>query len=407
MPFPATVIPRHAPFICQSCRSIASEAPRHKTDILFSITPDRSEVSRLLALVEDRNNWAGMRAERTDLLEKVQSDTLWQDDADKAIAYQKRLSQLEDALNEYDSYLTKHNEITDLLELAQEEQDPALCDDITADLHSLREQLERFSLRLMMSEEADRNGCFLELRAGAGGAEACDWVSILARMYERWGVSQSHDVKVVDDVKGEVAGLKSATLQISGEYAYGWCKHEAGVHRFVRMSPFDANNKRHTSFVSVQVYPAFESDGASDVRRIEIPPGDIKIDVMRAQGAGGQHVNTTESAVRIVHLPTGIMVTCQSQRSQHQNKAVAIQMLQAKLYERELRAKMQAKADQRADLADNAWGSQIRSYVLHPYKMIKDVRTGYERGDVDKVLDGDLNAFMEAALLHFGRKSMG
>lgn len=293
-------------FICNHCRHAATTS--QKTDMLASVSEDKSEVDRLLTLVKSRKPWDDMRAERRDLLEKVQSDTLWQEDASKAVAYQKRLSHLEDALQEYDSYIDKGVEISDLMQLAQEEQDTALFDDLADELLELRENLEKFSLRLMMSEEADKNGCFIEMRAGAGGAESCDWVSILTRMYGRWGASQAHDVRVVDEVRGEIAGLKSATLQINGDFAYGWCKYEAGVHRFVRMSPFDANNKRHTSFVSVQVFPAFDSDSNMDAKKIEIPPGDIKMEAMRAQGAGGQHVNTTESAVRIVHLPTGITV---------------------------------------------------------------------------------------------------
>ncbi|KAI9092355.1 hypothetical protein DFS34DRAFT_653019 [Phlyctochytrium arcticum] len=394
------------PYTCNSCRKLATKAEHDTSDatVLQSLNTEKAEVLRLLGLVKSQRQWQKLREEQSALQQEVQSDSLWQDDANAAIKYQKRLSRLDETLKEHDGYVNKGQELLDLLDLAEEENDYALIQDVAQDLLPFRSTLEKYSLRLLMAEEADKNGCFLEIRAGAGGVESCDWVSILGRMYQRWGASEGHTVKAVDEVRGDVAGLKSATLQISGEYVYGWCKHEAGVHRFVRVSPFDANGKRHTSFVSVQVYPAFDAEGSQDGKNMEIPPGDLRVDVMRAQGAGGQHVNTTESAVRMVHLPTGITVSCQNERSQHQNRAVALQMIQAKLYERELRAQAQAKAEHRAELAENAWGSQIRSYVLQPYKMIKDARTGYERGDVDRVLDGDLNGFMEAALVHLGKK---
>ncbi|KAJ3036817.1 hypothetical protein HDV00_002370 [Rhizophlyctis rosea] len=338
-----------------------------------------------------------------------QSDQIWSDDAQRAIASQKRLSQVTDMLKEYDSFQRRAEDAKELLpytlrllgsiptDLAQEENDAGLLDDVTSDLTALEENLDRYTFKLLMSEEADQNGCFIELRAGSGGTESQDWVQIIMRMYEKWGLSQDFEVKIVDELKGEVAGLKSATLQMTGEYAYGWCKNESGIHRFVRISPFDSNSKRHTSFISVQVYPSFEASNSS-MKDIELPPGDLKIETMRAQGAGGQHVNKTESAIRITHVPTGITVSCQTERSQHMNRATAMQMLKAKLYQKELQAQAQARADQHAGLADMSWGSQIRSYVMQPYQMIKDLRTGYERGDVQNVLDGDLSGYMEAAL---------
>ncbi|KAJ3156915.1 hypothetical protein HDU86_003450 [Geranomyces michiganensis] len=379
------------------------------SDTLDSIAKDISEVTRLLALVAGRNAWPDLEAERTALRKVISSDTLWEEDAAKAIESQKRFSHLDDVLNEYNSFVSKNAEIHSMLELAQDDDDGGqLLEELAGELSTLREDLERYSLRLMMSDEADKSGCFIEFRAGAGGAEACDWVQIILRMYERWATSSTQgfaEVRILDEVRGDVAGLKTATLQIVGDYAYGWCKHETGVHRFVRQSPFDSSNRRHTSFVAVQVTPALDAAGGGPegAKYIDIPAGDIKLEAMKAQGAGGQHVNTTESAVRITHLPTGIAVACQSQRSQHQNRAVAMQMLQSKLYQLELRAKAQAKAEQHAELDTAAWGSQIRSYVMHPYKMIKDLRTGFERGDVDRVLDGDLGGFMEAALVKLGK----
>ncbi|KAJ3001909.1 hypothetical protein HKX48_002627, partial [Thoreauomyces humboldtii] len=375
----------HRPMSTASSPSAAKVA----SDMLTTVSDDRAEIDRLLALVQGRNSWDELEAERKDLVSKVQSDTLWQEDPTNAILYQKRLSQLDDALNERNGFLDKSAELQDMLVLAQEETDSELLREVSEEHETLRTALSSYSLRLMMSEEADRNGCFLEIRAGAGGAEACDWVSILSRMYERWAVApgQGYEARTVDEVRGDIAGHKAITIQILGDYAYGWCKHEQGVHRFVRISPFDTANRRHTSFVSVQVSPVFDAQsGPTGAKYIEIPAGDIKLEAMKAQGAGGQHVNTTESAVRITHLPTGIAVGCQTQRSQHQNRAVAMQMLQSKLYERELRAKALDKANQYAELGEMAWGSQIRSYVMHPYKMIKDLRTGYERGDVDRVL---------------------
>ncbi|KAI8818217.1 uncharacterized protein EV422DRAFT_194518 [Fimicolochytrium jonesii] len=411
-----SILPRSFPY--QPIRGVATSPtdplpPPAATGTDASITSDdQRTVTGLLERIGGRRDWAQLSKEREELQQKVQSNTLWEDNANEAIAYQKRLSKLDDQLNEYNGFREKEAEIAELLSLAQEENDAGLLEEVGAELTSLRANLEAYSLRLMMCEEADEAGCFIELRAGAGGAEACDWVSMLSRMYQRWadtssptGTRQEFECRLIDEVKGEIAGNKSVVLQIVGSYAYGWCKHEAGVHRFVRISPFDSTNRRHTSFVSVNVFPSSGGGGEeSSAKNIELNPGDMKVETMRAQGAGGQHVNTTDSAVRITHLPTGIVVACQSQRSQHQNKAVALDMLRAKLYERELRAKEQAKADQHAELTDAAWGSQIRSYVLHPYKMIKDLRTGYERRDVDRVLDGDVDSFMEQALLQLGKK---
>ncbi|KAJ3187705.1 hypothetical protein HDU85_006098 [Gaertneriomyces sp. JEL0708] len=364
-----------------------------------SLNESYSETTRLFELISSRADWRALQTERGSLRKLCEDETLWERDPNKAVELGKRLKALEESLEQYEDTKRRYEELREMVDLAQEEQDTALLTEVSTDLQDLLSDLQKYSLQLLMSSEADQNGCFIEFRAGAGGAEACDWVQMLVRMYERWAVAQGHSVKLVDELKGEIAGLKSATLHVDGPYAYGWCKHEAGVHRFVRQSPFDSNERRHTSFVSLQVFPATSS---SSEPLVEIQPNEIKVDVMRAQGAGGQHVNTTESAVRIVHIPTGTMVTCQNQRSQHQNRAVAMQMLQSKLYQRQLQEQADAKSAQRDNLDPNAWGSQIRSYVLHPYKMIKDLRTGHDRSDVENVLDGDLEGFMEAALVHFG-----
>jgi peptide chain release factor 2 len=260
-------------------------------------------------------------------------------------------------------------------------------------LRDLKARVQKMEIESLLSGEADANDAYLEVNAGAGGTEAQDWAHMLRRMYVRWAESQDYKVEQIAETEGEEAGIKSATLRISGHNAYGWLKSESGVHRLVRISPFDSQARRHTSFASVWVYPVID-----DRIEIEILDKDVRVDTFRSSGAGGQHVNTTDSAVRLTHIPTGIVVGCQSGRSQHQNRAQAWDMLRARLYERELKRReeeAQATADQKSDIG---WGNQIRSYVLQPYQMIKDVRTNVERTDSKKVLDGDITEFLEAAL---------
>jgi peptide chain release factor 2 len=260
-------------------------------------------------------------------------------------------------------------------------------------LRDLKARVQKMEIESLLSGEADANDAYLEVNAGAGGTEAQDWAHMLRRMYVRWAESQGYKVEQIAETEGEEAGIKSATLRISGHNAYGWLKSESGVHRLVRISPFDSQARRHTSFASVWVYPVID-----DRIEIEILDKDVRVDTFRSSGAGGQHVNTTDSAVRLTHIPTGIVVGCQSGRSQHQNRAQAWDMLRARLYERELKRReeeAQATADQKSDIG---WGNQIRSYVLQPYQMIKDVRTNVERTDSKKVLDGDITEFLEAAL---------
>jgi peptide chain release factor 2 len=248
-------------------------------------------------------------------------------------------------------------------------------------------------LESLLSGEADPNDCYLEVHAGAGGTESQDWTEMLLRMYTRWAEQHGYKVEYIEESPGEEAGLKSATVRVSGHNAYGWLKTESGVHRLVRISPYDAASRRHTSFASVGVYPVID-----DAIEIEVVDSDVRVDTYRASGAGGQHVNRTDSAVRMTHIPTGIVVQCQSDRSQHRNRAQAMEMLKARLYERELQMREEQAQAEHAAKTDIGWGHQIRSYVLHPYKMVKDLRTSVEKGNAEGVLDGDLDPFLQAAL---------
>jgi peptide chain release factor 2 len=278
-------------------------------------------------------------------------------------------------------------------ELADAEGDEASFQEAIAELKRLKDQAARAELEALLSGEADGNDCYVEINAGAGGTESQDWAEMLERMYSRWANAHGMSVDVIEETPGEQAGIKSATLQIKGTNAYGWLKTEAGVHRLVRISPYDSNARRHTSFASVWSYPVVD-----DTINIEINPADVRTDTYRASGAGGQHVNKTDSAVRLTHNPTGVVVACQSERSQHQNRDRAWKMLRARLYELELQkreAAAQAVEDQKTDIG---WGHQIRSYVLQPYQLVKDLRTDVETSDTQGVLDGDLDAFMGASL---------
>ena len=280
-----------------------------------------------------------------------------------------------------------------LAELAEEEGDEGTLDEVERELAKLKEQVDRLQLESMLSGEADHNDAFLQVAAGAGGTESQDWAEMLLRMYLRWAEQHGYKAEWIEESEGEEAGIKSATVKILGENAYGWLKTEAGVHRLVRISPFDGNARRHTSFASVSVSPVID-----DRIEIEILDKDLKVDTYRASGAGGQHVNRTDSAVRLTHLPTGIVAACQNDRSQHRNRAQAMDMLRAKLYELELSKRRAASDAAEAQKMDTTFGSQIRNYVLHPYKMVKDLRTGIESGNPLGVLDGDLDRFLEASL---------
>ncbi len=280
-----------------------------------------------------------------------------------------------------------------LIELAEAEGEPAMVAEGIDALRALAEEAKRQEIMSLLSGEADGNDCYMEVNAGAGGTEAQDWAEMLMRMYSRWAEKHGYKVELMEASEGEQAGLKSVTLHVTGANAYGWLKTESGVHRLVRISPFDAAARRQTSFASVWVYPVVD-----DSIEIEIRDADLKVDTFRASGAGGQHVNKTESAIRITHVPTGIIVACQTDRSQHRNRATAMGMLKAKLYEAELQRREAASALTEAGKTEIGWGHQIRSYVLAPYQMVKDLRTGVEKGNPGAVLDGELDDFMAAAL---------
>jgi peptide chain release factor 2 len=281
---------------------------------------------------------------------------------------------------------------SELLELAESEGDEAAARDIDRDAQRLEAEVRRLELKRMFHGEMDSHNAFLDIQAGAGGTEAQDWAQMLLRMYLRWAAAHGFSAEVIDSSPGEVAGVKSASVEIKGDYAYGWLRTETGVHRLVRKSPFDSGNRRHTSFASVFISPEIDDD-----IEIDINPADLKTDVYRSSGAGGQHVNKTESAVRITHMPTGIVVACQNERSQHKNRSTAMKMLKAKLYELEVNKRNAAAQVLEDSKSDVSWGNQIRSYVLDQSR-IKDLRTGVEVGATDKVLDGDLDPFLEASL---------
>ena len=280
-----------------------------------------------------------------------------------------------------------------MIELGEEEKDQKAVADAEAALKRLKTEVSRRELEALLSGEADANDCYLEVHAGAGGTESQDWASILMRMYVRWAEQHGYKVEWVEETEGDGAGIKSATVTIHGHNAYGWLKSESGVHRLVRISPFDANARRHTSFASVSIYPVLD-----DSIKIDINEKDVRTDVMRSGGAGGQHVNKTESAVRLTHIPTNIVVKVQQDRSQHRNRAIAWDMLRARLFEREMKKREDKAAAEAAAKTDIAWGHQIRSYVLQPYQMVKDLRTGVSTSNTGAVLDGDLDEFMQAAL---------
>ena len=315
-------------------------------------------------------------------------------DAEKARELLREKNRLESAIENWRKKDTELKDFQALYELARDENDESIMEEVAIALETLKGSVRDEELRMMLGREEDSHNAILSIHAGAGGTEAQDWAEMLLRMYLRWAEKKSFTTSIIDFQPGEEAGVKSVTVMIEGEYAYGYAKAESGIHRLVRISPFDAGARRHTSFASVFVYPEID-----DQIVIDIDEKDLRVDTYRSTGAGGQHVNKTDSAVRITHIPTGIVVQCQNERSQHKNKAMAMKVLRSRLYEMKLREqneKLQAIQKTKKDIA---WGSQIRSYILHPYKMIKDHRTNKEVGNVNRVLDGDIDDFIEAYLL--------
>jgi len=322
---------------------------------------------------------------------ELEDPAIW-NQPDKARALGSERAQLEAIVSSLDILSKGLNDGRDMLELAIEEQDEETAEAVGVDLEEMEQLVEKLEFQRMFSGEMDERPCFLDIQAGSGGTEAQDWAEMLLRMYLRWAERRGWDTELVEVSYGDVAGIKSATVHIRGDYAYGWCRTETGVHRLVRKSPFDSGNRRHTSFAAV-----FASPEVDDDIEVDINPSDLRIDVYRASGAGGQHVNTTDSAVRITHVPTGIVVQCQNDRSQHKNKDHAMKQLRAKLYELEILKRNEATQKLEDSKSDIGWGSQIRSYVLDQSR-IKDLRTGVEVGNTQAVLDGDLDQFIEASL---------
>ena len=322
---------------------------------------------------------------------RVEDPNLW-DDPDAAQKLMRERQNLVDAIATYDGIKRDLNDNIELIELGEMEEDQDVVDEAEAALKTLAISAAQKELEALLDGEADANDTFLEINSGAGGTESCDWASMLARMYVRWAEKKGYKVELQSESAGEETGIKSATYKISGLNAYGWMKSESGVHRLVRISPFDSAAKRHTSFTSVGVYPVVD-----DNVEIEVNPSDIRIDTYRSSGAGGQHVNTTDSAVRITHAPTGIVVTS-SEKSQHQNRDIAMKALKSRLYQMEMDRRNAAVNEMHENKGDAGWGNQIRSYVLQPYQMVKDLRTNFETSDTKGVLDGDLDGLMGATL---------
>ncbi len=329
---------------------------------------------------------------------ELNSPDIWKNQ-EKANKLSKELRQLRSLVVPYLEIKGKHDAVKELSEIVEEDDDSSLKT-LMDEIKAVQKSIDKLEFKCLLGGEADSCDAILSINSGAGGTESCDWASMILRMYLRWAEDHGYSVEVVDQLQGEEAGIKNVTLIIRGDFAYGYLRSETGVHRLVRISPFDSNKRRHTSFASVDVIPDIDKD-----INIEINDTDLKIDTYRSSGAGGQHVNVTDSAVRITHMPTGIVVQCQKERSQHKNKATAMKILKARLYEKELRKKEQELLQAHGSKMKIEWGSQIRSYVLHPYKMVKDHRTDEETSSAEKVLDGDLDAFLQAYLKMMAKKT--
>ncbi|MBL8688109.1 MAG: peptide chain release factor 2 [Rhodospirillaceae bacterium] len=351
-----------------------------------------AQIKQSLELLRRSLDWDAATRRLEELNQAAEDQSLWNDQA-KAQAVMRERTRLEKSLGAVREIEQGLEDAVGLIELAEAEDDQSTLAEAEAELAKVAETAAKKQLESLLSGEADANDCYLEIHAGAGGTEAQDWALILTRMYTRWANAKGYKVEYIEESPGEEAGLKSTTIRISGENAYGWLKSESGVHRLVRISPFDSQARRHTSFASAWVYPVID-----DSIDIEVLDKDLRIDTYRASGAGGQHVNKTESAIRITHMPSGIVVACQTDRSQHRNRAMAMDMLKARLYEAELQKREAEAAKEQESKKDIGWGHQIRSYVLQPYQMVKDLRTGVETGNSGAVLDGDIDRFLEASL---------
>ncbi|MAK11692.1 MAG: peptide chain release factor 2 [Rhizobiales bacterium TMED83] len=356
------------------------------------ITVFVDRIKQSIELLRRHLDWENALRRMDELNKMAEDPELW-NNPERAQTLMQERTRLENAINACRALAAELSENIEMIELGETEGDADIVSECEAALEALQLRAERMEVETLLSGEADANDAFIEVHAGAGGTESQDWASMLLRMYMRWAEKKGFKVTLIEQTDGEEAGIKSATVEIKGHNAYGWAKTESGVHRLVRISPFDSNARRHTSFASVWCYPVVD-----DAISIDIADSDVRIDTFRASGAGGQHVNTTDSAVRITHLETNIVVQCQNERSQHKNRATAWAMLRARLYELELQRREEeanANADQKSEIG---WGHQIRSYVLQPYQMVKDLRTGVESGNPNNVLDGALDPFMEAAL---------
>lgn len=349
-------------------------------------------IKAALALVRQSLDWDVALRRLDELNARVQDPTLW-DNPKEAQALSREQKTLETAVNTVNEISAEMADAIEFIEMGEAEGEEDIVNDGLKSLETLADRADADKVQALLSGEADGNDTYLEIHAGAGGTESQDWAEMLFRMYGRWAERRGFKVETVEYQSGDQAGIKSATLLLKGEGAYGYAKTESGVHRLVRISPYDSAAKRHTSFSSVWIYPVIDDD-----IDIEIDPSDLKIDTYRASGAGGQHVNTTDSAVRITHQPTGIVVASQNDRSQHKNRATAMNMLKARLFEREMAEREAAASGEYQEKSDIGWGHQIRSYVLQPYQMVKDLRTGVTSSSPDKVLDGELDQFISAAL---------
>jgi len=349
------------------------------------------DIRKSLDLLAQRMNWETAQHRLEEFNAMSEDPKLW-DDPEKAQKLMRERQALVDAMGNFTGLSQDLQDNIDLIELGEMEDDTEVVTEAENALKTLHKTAAQKEIEALLNGEMDSADTFLEVNSGAGGTESCDWASMLARMYVRWAEKQGYKVEMLSQSPGEEAGIKSVTYQISGHNAYGWLKSESGVHRLVRISPYDSNARRHTSFSSVWVYPVVD-----DNIEIDINPGDIRIDTYRSSGAGGQHVNTTDSAVRITHIPTNIVVTS-SEKSQHQNRAICMAALKSRLYDLEMRKRTESIQEAHDNKGDAGWGNQIRSYVLQPYQMVKDLRTAYETSDTQGVLDGDLDGFMAAVL---------